>query len=295
MKVEGTHTTVKRTMPDEFASHAMFKELDVCYDAYDALAGLVFGFITPSTTVFGNIDSYFLDSLAGTVESMSSVLRAGRISDAYTLLRRFRETSLLQVYVLVRHEERQERLGELLNDSFATDSEEFLKGLQDVALQGIYVEEVEKWLRGETSPPKLRMDSESLARPGILEQVRTLADQTRHKEIVDRCNNHVHLGSFQHLWANASHRPDVLLFWLEQFAQDYRDLVSWHLAHVLAVRPMYMASSDYIDALDCGVEPEEDSQYWVAPIVQQLFDEVITPHNPSVTEFLKENTSMELK
>ena len=55
-----------------------------------------------------------------------------------------------------------------------------------------------------------------------------------------------------------------------------------------------MGSSDYVDALDCGVEPEPDSQYWVAPFVQSIFDEVISKYRPDIAQTIKQNTSMML-
>ena len=38
-----------------------------------------------------------------------------------------------------------------------------------------------------------------------------------------------------------------------------------------------MMSSDYLDALECNMQPEADSQYWVAPFVQEIFDDIVTP------------------
>lgn len=55
-----------------------------------------------------------------------------------------------------------------------------------------------------------------------------------------------------------------------------------------------MVSSDYLDALEADMRPEEGSQYWVAPFVQKMFDDLITPARPELTALLKSNTSMQL-
>ena len=55
-----------------------------------------------------------------------------------------------------------------------------------------------------------------------------------------------------------------------------------------------MMSSDYIDALDCGMQPEEDSQYWVAPFVQEMFDQVFRPNRPDLYQAIKEASGMQL-
>jgi hypothetical protein len=55
-----------------------------------------------------------------------------------------------------------------------------------------------------------------------------------------------------------------------------------------------MASSDYIDCLDCDLTPVEGSQYWVAPYVQDAFDQILRKYRPDLAELIKSNTKMEL-
>ena len=56
----------------------------------------------------------------------------------------------------------------------------------------------------------------------------------------------------------------------------------------------YMMSSDYIDNLDCGMTPEEDSQYWVAPYVQKMFDEIIKKERNDLAGIIKNKSCMQL-
>jgi hypothetical protein len=53
-------------------------------------------------------------------------------------------------------------------------------------------------------------------------------------------------------------------------------------------------SSDYIDALDLGLQPEQDSQYWVASYVKDVFEKYIVTKRPDIAEFMKNHTMMEL-
>jgi hypothetical protein len=53
-------------------------------------------------------------------------------------------------------------------------------------------------------------------------------------------------------------------------------------------------SSDYIDSLDCGVTPEPDSQYFVAPFVQEIFDTLITKNRADLSTEIKKKTIMRL-
>lgn len=48
-----------------------------------------------------------------------------------------------------------------------------------------------------------------------------------------------------------------------------------------------ITAGDYIDPLDLGVQPETDSQYFVAPFVRAYLDEHIVNLNPEIKEFIK--------
>ena len=42
------------------------------------------------------------------------------------------------------------------------------------------------------------------------------------------------------------------------------------------------------------MQPEEDSQYWVAPFVQEVFDKIIKTKRYDIAEEIKKNTTMQL-
>jgi hypothetical protein len=55
-----------------------------------------------------------------------------------------------------------------------------------------------------------------------------------------------------------------------------------------------MTSSDYLDPLECGIVPVPDSQYWVAPFVQEVFDNIIAKQRPDIAATIKRYTCMQL-
>ena len=55
-----------------------------------------------------------------------------------------------------------------------------------------------------------------------------------------------------------------------------------------------MSSSDYEDYLDCGLTPVKDSQYWVAPFIQEVFDKWIKKYRPDIANIIKNSTFMKL-
>jgi hypothetical protein len=56
-----------------------------------------------------------------------------------------------------------------------------------------------------------------------------------------------------------------------------------------------MMSSDYIDALDCGMTPEDGSQYNVAPFIQEIFNSIIEKYRPDIALEIKLKTVMRLE
>ena len=54
-----------------------------------------------------------------------------------------------------------------------------------------------------------------------------------------------------------------------------------------------MMSSDYVDALDLGFQPEEGSQYWVAGYVSDVFEKYIVTR-PEIAEYMRKHSGMNL-
>ena len=56
-----------------------------------------------------------------------------------------------------------------------------------------------------------------------------------------------------------------------------------------------MASSDYIDHLECGDTPPENSQYWVAPFIQEIFNDTLERLRPDIAAHIKNRVNMHLE
>jgi hypothetical protein len=82
---------------------------------------------------------------------------------------------------------------------------------------------------------------------------------------------------------------------LEQLSIDLRNIFIKHFVWLFSIKDNYMMSSDYIDYLDMGMTPPKNSQYWVATLIQEIFDEIIKQYRPDLADELKKSTYMELK
>ena len=55
-----------------------------------------------------------------------------------------------------------------------------------------------------------------------------------------------------------------------------------------------MMSSDYSDNIDLGIPPEEDSQYNVAPFIQNAFNKYVKVYRIDIANEIKAKTFMKL-
>ena len=132
--------------------------------------------------------------------------------------------------------------------------------------------------------------------PKVSPITEVLLSDDRYKRLRDRCNDHTHYNFFHNVLLNDPeiHLPNRRKA-LNDFAGDIRDVVILHLAYLFLAKEHYMASSDYLDSLECGLTPEPESQYWVAPFVQEVFDELVAKQRADIAAIIKDHTSMKLK
>jgi hypothetical protein len=255
----------------EYQNHAVFSELDRHIAFYKLLAHSVFSWVSQGTGAICNIDSYVLSSIQGTLTSIQTILRDGRINDAYALLRKYYDSAIINIYSNL-----------YLEDHFSIDN--------------LVVEQIDNWLKGRTQLPEYRVMSQYIRNASKVESITVLlfADD-RYKRLRDRCNDHTHYNFYRNVLLNDN---EIALRnrgrALDHLLADVRDVLILHVAYLFRIKQHYMASSDYVDALDCGMTPEADSQHWVAPFVQDVFDQTVKKYRPDVAAAIKSHTGMDL-
>ncbi len=254
-----------------YSEHRVFKELDQYAKFYKDLSMSVFSFITMGTKSLVNIDTYVLSSMQGTLESIKVILIAGRINDAYALLRKYHDSTIINVYSNL-----------YLKDHFS--------------IENFVVEKINNWLRGKEKLPEYRKMSEYIRASESLKVINELLyGDSRYKTLRELCNDNTHYNFYHNLMLNDN---EVYIkargLEIEKISVGIRDIFILHLAYIFFLNDHYMMSSDYVDYLDCGMQPEENSQFWVAPFIQEIFDTTITPHRPDIAAAIKNSTSMQL-
>ena len=119
----------------EYQSHPVFSDLDRYVVFYESLAHSVFPFVTMGIKAICNIDSYVFSSMQGTLTSIRTILRDGKINDAYALLRKYYDSAIITIYSNLYLEEH-------------------------FSIENFVVQQIDNWLNGRERLPEYRVMSE---------------------------------------------------------------------------------------------------------------------------------------
>lgn len=109
-----------------------------------------------------------------------------------------------------------------------------------------------------------------------------------------RLNNFVHGNGVEFYNRNINaYKAHELQDYLKILANDMKYITVTFLFLLILCSPLSVMSTDYIDYLDCGYTPPEDSQYWVAPFVEHFISNNINLIDENCYKYLEENTSMQ--
>ncbi len=260
-------------MDKKYGEHPVFQQLAEYAKFYKDLSFSVMGWITQGTTgTIINIDSRVFSSIQGTLKSIKDILANGRINDSYALLRKLHDSMIINIYTNL-----------YLDDNFS--------------IENFVVDKINDWLHGKEKLPEYRIMSGYIRKSEKLTEInKLLYKDSRYGKIRSRCNDHTHYNFYQYLLLNNNQifLKNRITF-LNAFSKDLENLFILHLSYLFYLKDQYMMSSDYADSMDLGLTPEEGSQYFVAPFVQEIFDKVIKKDRMDLAIAIKNNTAMMLK
>jgi len=254
-----------------YQQHLVFERLKKMASFYEHLSDSAFRFISSGTTTPFNLDTYVFTSISGTLESMHDILVKGRINDAFALLRKYYDSAMINTYCQLYLED-------------------------NCSLENYIVGKIDNWLKGTEQLPEFRVMSKYIRSSGKLKPINDLLYKDElYKKLRNRCNDHTHYNFYHNVLYNDNkiHLPARIKM-LDIFSLDVLDVFILHFAYIFTLNDPYMSSTDYADALDCDMEPEPDSQYWVANYIQETFEKMIRPRHPDVAAAILSNTGMQL-
>jgi hypothetical protein len=218
-----------------------------------------------------NIDNVVCGSLAGTLDSIRIVLKEGRINDAYALLRKYHDGIIVVIYANI-----------YIAENYSIDN--------------FVVERIQKWVKNKQKLPATEKMMKAIRKHKPLEDLERLFDfDGLYYKIRRLANGNTHYNKLYYLWLNNNmvYNP-IRIKELNNLYFCTSHLFIFHFAYMYSLNPHYMMSSDYIDALDLGMQPEDESKYWVAPYVKEVFEKYVVIKRPDIAEYMRNNTEMRL-
>jgi len=259
-------------MNKEYVEHPVFEQLSKYTEFYGDLAFSMMSFVSMGTESVVNIDTYVYPSMQGTLESIKDILTKGRVNDAYALLRKYYDAAVINIYTNLYLDE-------------------------NVSVENFVVETIEKWLKGKKKLPAIQIMNSYIEKSRKAENIYKLLHKDKtYSELKARCNDNVHYNFYHNVLLNDNqafleNRVSIL----NRFSKDLENIFILHLSYLFCIKEHYMMSSNYIDSLDSGTIPEPDSQYFVAPFIQEIFDGVIKKNRNDLAIEIKNNISMKLE
>ncbi len=261
---------IEHRMPEDYLKHKVFDDLKFMMQFYGSISMSCFSFIATGTHRITNYASYVYTAIEGTLDSISVLLTKGRINDAYTLIRKLFDDILLEIYMDV-----------TLKDKFSIDN--------------FFVEEVNEWLQGKHRIPKTEKILKYLEKSEKTKGLYPLFGwDTYLKKIRELLDDSVHSNRFQQLLLNCN---TVYIENRERHLKNCEiildQLFLLHLSFIFHLNPQYLMASDYMNHLEMGMTPPENSQNWIAQFAQEAFDKVIKPHK-SIANFILSSCFLEI-
>ncbi|WP_198319644.1 hypothetical protein [Aliarcobacter butzleri] len=273
-EIENMSKKINCTLTKEYKEHKIFSELEKYSNFYNSLSFSTFSWFTMGIKGIINFDNYIFSSMKGTLESIELILEYGKINDAFSLTRKYYDSVVINVYSLLYLE-------------------------NNHSLENFIVDKINNWVKNEEKLPEYKVMNNYIRNSKQLKSINELIFKgDYYKNMRQRLNDHTHYNYFKYMFYNDSEIADFnnnRVKLLEQLSIDIKNIFILHLIWLFSIKDNYMMAEDYRDYLDMGITPPENSQYWVAPFVQEIFDDIIKKNRPDLVEELKKSTYMQLK
>jgi hypothetical protein len=268
----------KVSLPKGYTEHPIFTDMDLMMETYDFLSYNSFGFMPnglPGEWV--NYETYIFSSLKGTIESIKMLLEAAHINDAFAVLRKYFDEIMIAVFYVV-----------YCQDQITVNRDKLLYTVQ----------KLKDWRDGKAKSPKYDAIIKYLKRSKSFSDLIGKFVFEKDKgfgKIRSYLDDNMHINRYILMLNNDNElHNDRRVMLLNRFHNYLNAVFSFHFASVIFTTPHYLTATYYRDCLESGETPKEGSQNWVASIAQEAFNKFIKPM-PSIAEFLKKNTFLEIK
>jgi hypothetical protein len=291
------------------------KDINEIIEFFELLSELIFenGYVMSYLSINGNftLGTELLDSSIKTLKNAKYCCSNGSFSDANILIRKFRDDLTLFLYLLeiintripykdnafdgfiVNGQINAQRFIDLLsNDSLNPpfdDDEKCLEAWFSNTINELPWK-IRKKLSVENYINRLKQNSQvkriltEYLLENFWEKIRTILNGYVH--------NNGRLFTYQNLALSTDSNLD---YYLRNLITHIENLSTIFISILILVDSKLICSSDYIDYLDSGLEPPEDSQYYIAGFIQNFIDAKVVALHPELKSYLKDNNKNGMK
>lgn len=228
-------------------------------------------------------------SICKTLETIDFCCYRNAYSDAYTLIRKFRDDLMQYLFVLNVIQNRHGLTNKEM-EKFATDPESLLEIVKlDVSM--LVSEErkteaelaMEKWIYNVLENPDSsgdrreffdtsRYKSYLISNNEKVKYIYNNFFKDKWKKEDRKLNNYVHTNGIKFLVDNYIYQEKKKQKNDELF-ETLRNITDIFLSFLAVIDSIKFHSSNYLDALTTGMKPPEGSQYWVCPIMVEYMND----------------------
>jgi len=253
-------------------------------------------------------------SAIGTLDSILTCCRQGHFADANLLVRKYRDDLFQYLYIVevtnntkgLNEEEMKVMFkdDDFFNNMFKAviKTHDILvsgerKDVNDIAVDAFFSDEAEsgnyfKYLDSNNYLKYLRKNqivNECIEEHSLL---------SIWLKINRRLNNYAHSNGSKFIKSNSVlfyRQDDLGVALLNEIQDDIEFITTLFLVILTLINPPIIGSSDYVDYLDMGQMAPDNSQYWIASIVQNYIDIYVKKLNTKLKSYLVKNTYMHIK
>jgi len=297
----------KERQIDETVYYESFsKDIDYLSEFFSDLStllhlnGKIKSFLSVAKHYF--LSDELIKSSSQTLKSIKFCCSIGSFSDANTLIRKLRDDLIQYLWILTVIEGRKSFTAESTKGIKLDNAEEFTKSFLNLQYNEILTDDEKAltgWFKNSVSDlnrsERKKLEFENYMK--ILKQNKNISQILIEYNLEEywnnlriRLNNYVHNNGIQFSKYNFINANDKNL---ETHLKNVNFRVTYissiFLSLLLMIDSSLTSSTDYIDHLECNMQPPEDSQYILAPFIQIFIDEKVYKLHPELKKYLKDN------
>ncbi len=257
----------------------LLREFESAKHFIDSLGFLTFGkdmgIIRSACGIQPVHTNQILQSAAQTIQSMIACAEYGNIADVHVLLRKLRDDLFFYLYVIVAC-----RNNDILSEDNLSKQETYINA----------------WIKNQLSRLNISEVIKDITSSGeCVELVEKFRLKDELKQIGCTLNNYTHgNGNLYYNRLYTHYKDDEICNISAELIYMLNYILITFVFLLVLLSPVSIMASDYLDALDLSMTPEENSQYWVAPFVSEFIEKHKELLGETAFEYLRTVTQMEI-